>query len=157
MIAARIVMDMLTVGIFLRRAVSFFLRSGFHVTLALHTMYSLAWRKGWLRFCSKSRILEDLLFLAVIVHGCIPFFVGCLGVKLTHPPLPGGSVGRVAVWAGSVPPARHVCLAPVWVLAGADSSFSSLRSPGSLACYHFRQNSGERSCKSSTSLSCPVD
>lgn len=106
MIAARIVMDMLTVGMFLKRAVYFLLRSGFHVTLALHTMYSLAWWKGWLRFYSKSRVLEDLLFLVMIAHGRILFFMGCLGVKLTHPLLPGGSVGRVAVWAGSVPPGQ---------------------------------------------------
>lgn len=86
-----------------------------------------------------------------------PIFCGMFGSK-TYPPssaaVPSWRVGRVFGWAGSVLPGQNTFAWPLHV------SWQELAASaaGSLACCHFRQHSsGERSCKSSTSLSCPVD
>jgi len=60
------------------------------------------------------------------------------------------SLDRVTTWA------KHICLVVVRVTSGADSFCRSWRAARLLAGCYFRQSRGERSCKSSMSLSCAV-
>lgn len=95
--------------------------------------------------CDDSPRVHHILYGMFASKMCSPFSAA----------VPCWSMGCVAVWAGSELRRQNTfawSLCVWWQQLTASAATS-----GHLACCHFRQPSDEKSCKSSTSLSCPVD
>lgn len=130
-----------------------FLRSRpFHVALVLNTMYNLAW---WVVFLQNSGILEYLLsHVMAALMGCLraklsfPFLQLCL-VGMCAGCLSGHGLGKTRM------PDPCMCDGRTWQLLQQQLEVSRV---SCLLPLQWQVQCGdEKSCKSSLSLSCPVD
>lgn len=118
MIAARVVMDMLTVGTFLRGAVSFFWGQGLSRCFGFADNVQSGLAEGMAQVLLQKQNPGGSPFPGGDSPWPHPILCGMFGSK-TDPPssveAPCWSMGRVAVWAGSVPPGKTTS---AWSLCG---------------------------------------